>query len=301
MTLRPVAAAAVLAGLLGASLPALAAGCPGLPPVGGVAEQDGRRAWLAAPRDSYRHGVFGEPREPGALVLQGAAAGPDGLDCQVVVLPQDRVFEDRQPRFWDADGDGAAELVLVEAQLDSGARLVVYGLGDGVPAPAAEAAPLGFHRWLSPAGVVPWDKAGGPLLAVVTTPHIGGVLRLYRYRPGTARLEEVAQLAGWSTHRFGSGLPSTALVDRTAGGDAWIVLPDRARRSLSRVRWREGAWQVQALGGLEAEIAGAIAVAPDGCHYVVPAASATLSVPRPPFPGEAAPGEVPRAGCPAVP
>lgn len=300
---------AALAFGLFAALPALAAGgaagCPGLPPVGQVAAQGDRLAWLAAPRDGYRHGVFGDPQDPGVLVLQDGTTGQPGPDCLVAVLPEDRIFEDRQPRFWDADGDGAVELVVVEAQRDTGARLAVYEIGGGDLRRAAEAVPLGYHRWLSPVGVLPWDDAagtaGGPLLAVVTTPHIGGVLRLYRYRPGAAVLQEVAQLAGWSTHRFGAALPGTALVDARANGDAWIVLPGQDRRSLSRLRWRNGDWQVQALGGIGAEVAGAIAVDPSGCHYVVPTASSILSVPRPPFPGEAAPGEAPRAGCPPTP
>lgn len=260
-----------------------APGCPGLAPVGETASQDGLQAWFAEPREGYGHGVFGSGREPGTLVLR-PAAGSEGPACIAVVLPEDRVFEDRVPRFVDADGDGAAELLVVEAQLQDGARLAVYERGPDGPLRAAESPPLGRHRWLSPLGVVPWDSGGGPLLAAVTAPHIGGVLRLYRYRPGMAALQEVAQLPGWSTHRFGERGASTALLERDGRGGTWIVLPDRERRRLARLRLRDGEWQVQALGTLPHEVAGQIAVSGDGAGYVVPTLSGSVRLPRPPFP-----------------
>ncbi|MFC3226994.1 hypothetical protein ACFOGJ_07130 [Marinibaculum pumilum] len=259
--------------------------CPGLAPVGQVAAHGGDRAWLADPRDSYRHGVFGEPAEPGVLVLQGPAAQARGMDCLVAVLPEDRVFEDREVRFWDADGDGTAELAVVETDLEGGARLALYGTADGELRRLAQGPALGFHRWLSPVGPVPWGRGGAPLLAVVTTPHIGGVLRLYRYTPGSADLTEAAQLPGWSTHRFGSALPNTALVDAVPGGTNWIVAPDQARRRIARLRWQDGAWSIEEVGETEAQVSGAIAVAPDGCAYRVPTDTGIVQFPRPGAPG----------------
>ena len=265
--------------------------CPGLAPVGQVAVHGSDRAWLAGPRDGYRHGVFGDPAEPGALVLQGPAAQSQGLDCLVTVLPEERVFEDREVRFWDADGDGAAELAVVETDLEDGARLALYGIAGGDLPRLAQGPALGFHRWLSPVGPVPWDRGGAPLLAVVTTPHIGGVLRLYRYTPGSPDLVEVAQLPGWSTHRFGSALPGTGLVDRLPDGATWIVLPDQARRSIARLRWQDGAWLIEDLGEAAAQVGGAIAISADGCRYRVPTDTGMADLPRPGAPAGFPQGE----------
>jgi hypothetical protein len=43
-------------------------------------------------------------------------------------LPETEVFEDLAPRLADLDGDGKAEIIVVQSHRDLGARLAVYGL-----------------------------------------------------------------------------------------------------------------------------------------------------------------------------
>jgi hypothetical protein len=66
----------------------------------------------------------------------------------------------------------------------------------------AQSAPIGApNRWLNPVGVADLDGDGVAEIAAVTTPHIGGVLRIYR-RTGEV-LAEVTSLAGFSNHEYG--------------------------------------------------------------------------------------------------
>lgn len=94
----------------------------------------------------------------------------------------------------------------------------------------ARSAPIGTpNRWLNPVGIADLDGDGVAEIAAVTTPHIGGVLRIYR-RIGEL-LVEVDSLAGFSNHVFGSaelGLSKPALI----AGRMQLLVPDAQRASL---------------------------------------------------------------------
>ncbi len=96
----------------------------------------------------------------------------------------------------------------------------------------AQSAPIGTpNRWLNPVGVADLDGDGVAEVAAVTTPHIGGVLRVYR-RSGE-RLIEFDSLAGFSNHVYGSaelGLSKPALI----AGRMQLLVPD-AQRAAVRV------------------------------------------------------------------
>jgi hypothetical protein len=208
-------------------------------------------AWLGSPTTRYPHAAFGSPVHAGSLhVLAADASG--ALQALTLTLPPQRVFEDRVPRLADIDGDGRDEIILVEADVAHGAALVVFGLRAAASASGAAAGLMLVElarspsigtalRWLNPVGVADFDGDGRPDIASVTTPHIGGVLTLYHFRP--PRLVPFARAADVSNHRFGALEQQLAVVMETAGRRPTVVVPDMQHRALHALRWdAPGQW-----------------------------------------------------------
>ena len=212
-------------------------------------------AWLGSPTNRYPHAAFGSPVHAGSLhVLVADASG--ALQQLTLALPAQRVFEDRVPRLVDLDGDGRDEIVLVEADTARGAALVVFGLrAAAVAANAASATPAGLalvelarspsigtaFRWLNPAGFADFDGDGRLDIASVTTPHIGGVLTLYHFRP--PQLLPFARATDVSNHRFGKLEQQLAVVVEQPGRRPTVLVPDMQHTALQALRWdAPGQW-----------------------------------------------------------
>lgn len=148
-----------------------------------------------APTTRYDHGILGDAVEWGALVMTDTS----GKSFRVK-LPESRVFEDVAPRLADIDGDGDAEVLVVETDLDLGARLSIYGT-EGL---IASNDFIGrSNRWLAPvgAGAADLDGDGQVEFAYVDRPHLAKTLVILR-RDGQ-RLVRVAVLEGVTNHRIG--------------------------------------------------------------------------------------------------
>ena len=153
----------------------------------------------AEPTSRYAHGVLGDDVEHGALRVTLS----DGTR-QTARLPEVLVFEDTAPRRVDLDGDGAAELIVVESHAALGARVAIWGLVDGRLARRAATPHIGTRfRWIAPAGAADLDGDGRVELAAVDRPHLARVLRVWRFRTGPDRLEPLAEAPGHSNHRIG--------------------------------------------------------------------------------------------------
>jgi hypothetical protein len=191
-----------------------------------------RAAWLVGATDRYAHGVLGDAIEAEGVAVETA----DGRRLEFR-LPADSVFEDRYPRLADIDGDGEDEIVVVRSYLDSGAALAVLKARPDGLSIVAETPALGLrNRWLNPVGAADFDGDGAIEVALVETPHIGGVLKLYRWQRG--RLESVASLSGVSNHALGSrALGLSAIFDTDGDGRPDILVPDRSRRTLGVFRF----------------------------------------------------------------
>jgi len=191
---------------------------------------DIKAAWLADPTDRYDHGVLGDAIEAAALKVDTGAGAI--LSYQ---LPDQSVFEDLTPRLGDVDGDGRDEVLVVRSTAGSGAAVVVLGVRDGRLRLIAESPAIGHaRRWLNPVGASDFDGDGRKEIAVVQTPHIGGVLIVYRLEG--ARLVEVARESGYSTHASGSTvLHMAAVLDLDGDGVDDILLPDQSRCGLSGI------------------------------------------------------------------
>ena len=208
-------------------------------------QQDVAWAWLGSPTRRYPHGALGSPVHAGSVhALVRSRAG--GWETIELVLPLNRVYEDRVPRIVDLDQDGSEEIVLIEADALRGASLVVLGVDHTAKGPGLVVRARGpfagsTFRWLNPVGVADFDGDGQLDLASVVTPHIGGVLQLLHYRPPT--LVPFARAMDVSNHRMGALEQRLGVIVQQPGQRPTIVVPDMTRRALHALRWdAPGQW-----------------------------------------------------------
>lgn len=202
-----------------------------------MGSRDVRWAWLGSPTQRYAHAALGSRTHARSLHVWTATAS--GGREVTLRLPDDEVFEDRQLRLVDLDGDGRDEIIVVQANAREGAALVVLGLrGTSTSARLQELArgPYAGHmRWLNPVGSADFDGDGRQEIVSVTTPHIGGVLTLYRYEP--PRLSVLATRSGVSNHRMGEVEQQLAAVIALPGQAPFVMVPGQLRSTLRFLSW----------------------------------------------------------------
>ena len=202
---------------------ALAALCALVAPHAAAEEIVGAR--YAVPVERYGHFALGRPHEYARLV-----ASLDTGRSLELELPEDEVFEDLAPRIVMLAAGGPPEVLAIVSRRDNGSRLVLIRVsGERLEIGAQSPATGTPMRWLNPVGVADLDGDGRAEIAAVTTPHIGGTLRVYRREGGA--LVEVAALAGFSNHAYGSselGLSAPGFV----AGRPRLLVPDATRRYL---------------------------------------------------------------------
>ncbi len=188
----------------------------------------GHIAVLAGPDDRrYAHGVLGDGIEATRLLWLER----HGLQAlRSLTLPAPHVFEDIEPRPVQVqvqvqvqvpEARGAAGLLTVRSGPEGGQLALVTAdpaQPQGLRLAALGDTVGGFHRWLAP-------TTQGRHLVAVHTPHIGGVLHVYRLE--VQRLSRHRLMADVSTHAIGSRETDLA---------AWVrdrlVLPSQDGRLL---------------------------------------------------------------------
>jgi len=188
------------------------------------------------PTTRYDHGVLGDDEEWGALRLDLS----DGRQ-RIMTLPETMVFEDTAPRLFDVTGDGAPEVVVVEADLQRGARLAVWGAAGRLAATPYIGRP---HRWLAPVGVADLDGDGKPEIAYVDRPHLLGLLRVWRLEQN--KLVHVADAPNLTNHRIGwDHIPGGF---RDCGDGPELIVASKDWSQVMAVQFRNGGLESRALG-----------------------------------------------------
>jgi hypothetical protein len=200
-----------------------------------AAQAEVKSARLTQATGRYDHAILGDALEWGGLRM----FGPQGT--VEVTLPQSRVFEDVEARVADLDGDGAAEVLVVETDIARGASLAVYDITGKVTATPF----IGrTHRWLAPLGVGDLDGDGLPEIAYVDRPHLAKELVILRYR--NQELTEVGRINGLTNHRIGDNTIAGGLRNCGQGGEAILANADWS--VLVAVRMQGGELQSRTLG-----------------------------------------------------
>ena len=208
-------------------------------------------ARFAVPVDRYGHFALGRPHEYARLTVTTSTGRR-----LVLQLPEEDVFEDLQPRLVRLAAGEPEEILAIVSRRDSGSRLALIRLSDDGLAISAQSAAIGTPmRWLNPVGVADLDGDGHAEIAAVITPHIGGMLKVYRRRG--RELVEIAALAGFSNHVYGSPELGLSAVMSIAGRMRMLV-PDATRLHLRIIALENGRLVATAWCALSAPISGAI-------------------------------------------
>lgn len=197
-----------------------------------TAQGDIRAAWYVGPTRRYAHAILGDAIEASALRVKTA----DGAEL-TYDLPTNMVFEDRTPRIADLDEDGRNEVITIRASTTEGGGVAVYALREGRLVEVAANEFIGLrNRWLNIAAIADITGDGRKDIAYVRTPHIGGMLRLFRYDDG---LRFVSEIDGFSNHAIGAREQRlSAVADIDGDGDMEIAVPSDNRATMRIIDYR---------------------------------------------------------------
>ena len=234
-------------------------GVKALPDARILADENDRILFLSDPTGNYAHAVLGDAIEAASITLIDTKTSP--YQVRKINPEAGDVFEGISPIWVDIDLDGTREIIVTQSNEVVGARIVVFREDGSV---LAESAPIGKgFRWMHQIAAAQF-KGGGPLeLAVVRTPHIGGVVEILGLTED--RLVVQASLPGYSTHKLGSrNLDAALAADFNGDGFIELIVPGQDQTTLSEIQFLNGelipVWTQQLDAQLSTNLAG-VAVA----------------------------------------
>ncbi|GAB4432066.1 MAG: hypothetical protein Kow002_20170 [Anaerolineales bacterium] len=193
-------------------------------------DSNGRLLLLSNPTERYRHDVLGDSIEASAVTL--IETRPTPRITKVISVPKSDVIEGIAPLWVDLNNNGQREIIVTLSNAQSGARIAAYH-EDGTLLAEGPAIGTG-NRWRHQLIAAPFGENGETLLAVVRTPHIGGVVEFYRLNGD--KLEIVETINGISTHSIGSRNLFTAQAgDFNNDGQVDLLAPDQSHTRLGIV------------------------------------------------------------------
>lgn len=221
-----------------------------------LSDGEGRLLFLSTPTSEYPHNVLGDEFEAKTITLVNAMDAPH--ISRVIQIDPGDVIEGIAPLWVDLDGSGEREIIATQSNAHSGARIVVYR-EDGSLFVSGEPIGQGF-RWRHQLAVGQFIEGGPQEIAVIRTPHIGGVIEIYAVEQD--RLVIQAELSGYSSHQIGSRNLDGALAgDFDGDGQIEIVVPDQSHTVLVGVEMvgaeLEVAWEAPVGGRLSTNITAA--------------------------------------------
>lgn len=153
-------------------------------------------AQYAKPTEKYGHGILGDKIEAEQLVVV-----VDSVFYELT-LPSEFAFEDICPRLYDVDGDEELEFITIRTNVSQGAGIAIYKIMDEQLVEYAYVPEIGTtNRWLNIVAINDLDNDGIVELVWIQTPHIGGILKAAKIKPGT--LKVLAEKAQYSNHAIG--------------------------------------------------------------------------------------------------
>ena len=203
------------------------------------------------PTTRYDHAVLGDDLEAqGAVLIE-----TDGGLQAALQIDFEPVAEGIAPLWVDLDGDGDREIIATLSDAANGARVAVFTAG-GLPLATGAAIGQGF-RWRHQLAIATFAEDEVEI-AVVRTPHIGGIVEFYRRRD--AVLDIVTQLDGFSSHLLDSRNLDMGLAgDFDGDGVVELLLPTQDFErlgSIERVTFgAQSDWEVELGGRLSTNIA----------------------------------------------
>lgn len=220
-----------------------------------LADESGRLLLLSDPTGDYGHAVLGDPLEARSISL--LEISPSLHVVNQISIPPPDVIEGIAPIWADLTGDGKSEIIVTLSNSQEGARIVVYS-EEGAQLAVGPSIGRG-SRWRHQLVVAPFGPAGELELVDVLTPHIGGLVEYYQMVGD--RLEIVARVPGYSSHRIGSrNLDAAIAGDFDGDGQVELLVPDQAQQMLGAIRRSdEGAetvWTLPLGGVLSTNLAG---------------------------------------------
>ena len=189
-----------------------------------------RLLFLSAPTERYSHGVLGDSFEATGVTL--VQTFPEVSILNTIAIPAPDVIEGLYPIWVDMNNDGELEIIVTLSNAQDGASMVAFHQDGSI---TAEGPAIGTgYRWRHQLMAGPFGETGKTLLAVIRTPHIGGVVEFYRLNGD--KLEIVAEIPGLSSHSIGSRNLFTAQAgDFDDDGQVELLAPDQSHSRLGIV------------------------------------------------------------------
>lgn len=186
-------------------------------------------AQYSLPVTRYRHGILGDQIEAGQLVfvLEGK--------FYELTLADIYVFEDIRPRLADVDTDGVLEIVTIRSHQNNGAGIAIYKVIDNQLQEYARVEEIGLaNRWLNPVTIADLDQNGTVEIVWIQTPHIGGILKIASFTPGTLSVLDETSL--YSNHAIGERNLCLSVLTKEAGQFIFYV-PTQNRNQIVGFSW----------------------------------------------------------------
>jgi hypothetical protein len=210
---------------------------------------------LSDPTDDYRHAVLGDPLEAKSITLINTQ--PTIEISSKILLEGNEVIEGIAPIWVDLTGDQQREIVVTVSDINLGAGIVILNENGQR---LAEGPKMGqAYRWRHQIAIGAFGPNGEKELAVVRTPHIGGVVEYYQF--SNEGLSIVADFPGITSHTIGSrNLDMAAAGDFDGDGALELLLPSPDLTELVAVRrstsGAEQVWQLPIDGQMSTNLAG---------------------------------------------
>lgn len=218
-------------------------------------DEHDRLLLLTDPTEKYNHGVLGDNLEAASVTL--IETQPTIQVVSVIEMPENEVIEGIAPIWIDITGDEQREIIVTVSDLNLGAGIVIFSEnGERL----AEGPKMGQpFRWRHQIGYGTLGSNGETELAVVRTPHIGGLVEYYQFSDGD--LEIVAEYSGITSHIIGSrNLDMAAVGDFDGDQQIELLLPNPDLTELVAVRrstsGAEEDWRISIGGKLNTNLAG---------------------------------------------